>query len=98
MKNPHAGILFQPEILFCQCGKAGINLCLGTDSLTSNYDLNLWHELEFLLTEDKTAMNFPTALKMLTINPARALAIDTDYGTLAPGKIAAWCIVPEVFL
>lgn len=78
--------------------KAGINLCLGTDSLTSNYDLNLWHELEFLLTEGKAAINFPTGLKMLTGNPARALAIDTDYGTLEPGKIAAWSVVPEIFL
>ncbi len=78
--------------------KAGVNLCLGTDSLTSNYDLNLWHELEFLLTEDKSAMDFPTGLKMLTINPAQALAINTDYGTLEPGKIAAWSVVPEIFL
>ena len=78
--------------------KAGVNLCLGTDSLTSNYDLNLWHELEFLLTENKSAMDFSTGLKMLTINPSRALAIDADYGTLEPGKRAEWSTVPEVFL
>jgi len=78
--------------------KAGVNLCLGTDSLTSNYDLNLWHELESLLSEDKAAIDFPTGLKMLTINSAQALAIDTDYGTLEPGKMAAWSVVPEIFL
>ncbi|MCD6293304.1 MAG: amidohydrolase family protein [Deltaproteobacteria bacterium] len=78
--------------------QAGINLCLGTDSLTSNYDLNLWHELEFLLTEAKTAVDFLTALKMVTTNPAQALAIDSDYGTLEPGKRAVWSVVPDVFL
>jgi len=78
--------------------KAGVNLCFGTDSLTSNHDLNLWHELEFLLGENNSAMNFELGLKMLTINPSRALAIDTDYGTLEPGKRAAWSIIPEVFL
>ena len=78
--------------------QAGINLCLGTDSLTSNHDLNLWHELEFLLATNNSSINFETGLKMLTINPAQALAIDTYYGTLASGKKAAWSIVPEIFL
>ena len=78
--------------------KNGVNLCLGTDSLTSNHDLNLWHELEFLLTDAKTTMDLETGLKMLTRNPAQALSIDSDYGTLEPGKRAVWSIVPEVFL
>ena len=78
--------------------QAGVNLCLGTDSLTSNYDLNLWHELEFLLNENNSTIDFSNALAMLTINPARALAINTDYGTIEPGKKATWSIVPEIFL
>ena len=78
--------------------QAGVNLCLGTDSLTSNYDLNLWHELEFLLAENSSTINFAAGLSMLTINPARALAISADYGTLEPGKMANWSIVPEIFL
>ena len=77
---------------------AGINLCLGTDSLTSNQDLDLWNELTYLLNTNNSALDFTTALKMLTLNPARALAIDNDFGTLAPGRIAAWSIVPEIFL
>ena len=78
--------------------QAGINLCLGTDSLASNHDLNLWHELEFLLAENNSTIDFATGLAMLTKNPARALAINTDYGTLEPGKRAVWSIVPEIFL
>ncbi len=77
---------------------AGVNLCFGTDSLTSNHDLNLWHELEFLMVEKNSAMTLELGLKMLTINPARALAIENDYGTLEAGKKAAWSIVPKVFL
>ncbi|MCD6430716.1 MAG: amidohydrolase family protein [Deltaproteobacteria bacterium] len=78
--------------------KNGVNLCLGTDSLTSNHNLNLWHELEFLLAEKNSIMDLETGLKMLTLNPAQALSIDTDFGTLEPGKKALWSIVPEVFL
>ena len=78
--------------------KNGVNLCLGTDSLTSNHNLNLWHELEFLLAEKNSIMDLETGLKMLTLNPAQALSIDTDFGTLEPGKKALWSIVPEIFL
>ena len=78
--------------------KAGVNLCLGTDSLTSNHDLNLWHELEFLMAAENSAMTLDQGLKLMTINPARALAIDNDYGTLEAGKRAAWSIVPKAFL
>ncbi len=78
--------------------KNSVNLCLGTDSLTSNHDLNLWHELEFLLTEKNSHMDLETGLKMLTVNPAQALAIDTDFGTLETGKKALWSVVPDVFL
>ena len=78
--------------------KNGVNLCLGTDSLTSNHDLNLWHELEFLVTDAKITMDLETSLAMLTRNPAQALSIDNNYGTLETGKRATWSIVPKVFL
>jgi cytosine/adenosine deaminase-related metal-dependent hydrolase len=73
--------------------RAGINLCLGTDSLTSNSDLNLWKELEFFLARNPCSPM--ETLRMITVNPARALKIDHDYGTLESGKKACWSIVPK---
>ncbi|MBN2809771.1 MAG: amidohydrolase family protein [Deltaproteobacteria bacterium] len=83
---------------FAKMLQAKINLCLGTDSLTSNHDLNLWHELEFLQHNVKTNLNLQTSLAMLTRNPAQALALNHDYGTLEPGKIALWSVIPAQFL
>lgn len=66
----------------------GINVALGTDSRGSNPDLSLWNEVGFL------RRRFPqtppaTLLEMATRNGAIALGIESDVGTLVPGKRAA---------
>jgi len=77
-----------------QFAAAGINLCLGSDSLTSNHDLNLWHELEFLCAFSPGTLDLESGLALLTRNAARALNLNRDYGSLEAGKIARWSIVP----
>lgn len=52
--------------------KAGISVCVGTDSLASNTDLDLWKELEFL-SEKFPEVPGEELLKMATLNGARAL-------------------------
>ena len=63
--------------------KAGpnINICIGTDSLSSNWSLSMVEEL-------KCFKNIPLAelLQWATINGAKALGIDNKYGSLEPGK------------
>lgn len=65
----------------------GINLALGTDSLASNDSLNLFAEM-------RTARrNYPwlraeDALRMVTVNPARALGAGDELGRIAPGFLA----------
>lgn len=58
-----------------------INICIGTDSLSSNWSLSMVEEL-------KCFKNIPLAelLQWATINGAKALGIDDKYGTLEPGK------------
>jgi len=73
---------------------AGLNLCLATDSLASNQDLDLWNELRFFLENSATRCTLAEALALVTVNPAQALGIDTAFGTLEPGKRAAVSIVP----
>jgi cytosine/adenosine deaminase-related metal-dependent hydrolase len=63
---------------------AGVNVCLGTDSLASNPDLFLLREARFLLRKDPTLS--PTLLlEMVTSGGSRALGTSHDAGTLAEG-------------
>ena len=73
---------------------ASVLLCLGTDSLASNFDLNLWNEARAL----RTFYPLPDSalLRMMTINAAHALR-RFDLGRLAPGCRAAWAVLPDDF-
>ncbi|KAA0268319.1 MAG: hypothetical protein EDM79_14815 [Chloroflexi bacterium] len=85
--------------------KAGLNVCMGTDSLASNDDLNLWSEMKFFKTVHPQIRD-STILEMATINGARALGFDKEIGSIEKGKDAALIRVeserpinePEAFL
>ena len=74
--------------------KAGVNVALGTDGPASNNRLDIWSELELAalfgkhVASDATAVSAASVLQMATINGARALGLDTETGSLAPGKSA----------
>lgn len=74
--------------------RSGVNLCLGTDGLCSNDDMNLFKELRFFLDGFGARLNIGEALAMITVNPARAMGLGAELGTLAPGRRAVWCEVP----
>jgi cytosine/adenosine deaminase-related metal-dependent hydrolase len=73
---------------------AGIPLCLGTDSLASNDDLDLWNEARRLLADHP---DFPARLvaAALTTTPARLLGRSGDLGSLAPGAMGGYAVVPS---
>ena len=66
---------------------SGVQVAVGTDSLASTADLNLFSELAMMRT---LARGVPAALLLdsATRQGARALGLDVDYGTIAPGKRA----------
>ena len=72
----------------------GVNLALGTDGAASNNDLDMLGEMRSaaLLAKgvagDPTALPASAALRMATINGARALGIDDKVGSLEAGKQA----------
>ena len=78
--------------------KAGVNIAVGTDGAASNNDLDLLGELRtaaFLakLADGNAAMlDAATALRMVTIDAARALGLSDEIGSLETGK-SADCIV-----
>jgi 5-methylthioadenosine/S-adenosylhomocysteine deaminase len=82
---------------FCPIHKldqAGINVALGTDGAASNNDLDMFGEMRSAallakaVARDASAIPAATALRMATINGARALGIDNETGSLVPGKAA----------
>lgn len=72
---------------------AGINVCVGTDSLACNPDLSVLEELRFLR---RICPHFSSdeLLAMGTIRGAQALGMDGSIGSIAPGKCADLVVVP----
>ncbi len=76
---------------------AGLNVALGTDGPASNNSLDMIGEMRLaaLLAKgqgrDPTVLDAATALRMATLNGARALGLDSDTGSLLPGKWADLC-------
>jgi cytosine/adenosine deaminase-related metal-dependent hydrolase len=68
----------------------GVNVCLGTDSLASNYSLNLHEEMIFLY--ENKYFQPQNILQMATLNGAKALRLDQLLGTLEKGKEANFCV------
>ncbi len=82
---------FCPIDLFWQ---AGINVALGTDGAASNNNLSMLEEMRLAallakaVSNDATALNAHQALRMATLNGARALGLQEQTGSLEVGKLA----------
>jgi cytosine/adenosine deaminase-related metal-dependent hydrolase len=93
LQNSGAGVCFCPRSnLFIGHGlppvqdflHAQISCSMGTDSLASNTDLNLFEEMAVLM--EKCSVSPDVVLTMATLNGARNLGIASDYGSLEKGK------------
>jgi 5-methylthioadenosine/S-adenosylhomocysteine deaminase len=78
---------------------AGVPVGLGTDGAASNNDLDMFEAarqaafLHKLVTRDPRAIPAATALRMATIDGARALGMERTIGSLEPGKRADLIVV-----
>jgi len=82
---------------FCEVSKlakSGVNVALGTDGAASNNNLDMLEELHLAavlakgVANDATAVPAAQALRMATLNGARALGLDAETGSLVAGKRA----------
>lgn len=82
---------------FCPVARlldAGVNVALGTDGAASNNDLDLLGEMRAAallakgVARSASAVPAAAALRMATINGARALGLEDEIGSLEPGKSA----------
>lgn len=74
---------------------AGICVSLGTDSMASNHDLNLWNELSYFIREIDQKLSMSEAILLITHNPAKALLMDDRLGSLEKGKVWRYAVMPE---
>jgi 5-methylthioadenosine/S-adenosylhomocysteine deaminase len=78
---------------------AGITTGLGTDGCASNNNLDLFQEMDLAAklhkvnTLDPTVMDAQTVLKMATINGAKAIGLETQIGSIEPGKEADLIVI-----
>lgn len=71
----------------------GVRVCLGTDSLASNPDLDILAEARFV-HERHPDFAGDTLLKMITLSGAEALGWANETGSLKSGKSADFVVVP----
>lgn len=77
----------------------GVTVSLGTDSVASNNNLDLFEELKAAATvhkglaQDATVITAQEALRMATINGAEALWLEERLGSLEEGKDADFIVV-----
>ena len=81
-------------------GEAGVNICLGTDSLASvekaregPTELNLFTEMQTMAAWD-TMISAEDILRMATINGAKALGLSGLIGEITPGGFADLIAIP----
>ncbi|MFZ3064924.1 MAG: amidohydrolase family protein [Nitrospirota bacterium] len=77
---------------FDKLASKSITIGIGTDSLASNYSLNMWDEMRFAYLfyrkTSRTNIKAEDIIKCGTINGAKALSINNKIGTLDIGKEA----------
>jgi 5-methylthioadenosine/S-adenosylhomocysteine deaminase len=82
---------------FCPVHKllgTGVNVALGTDGAASNNDLDMFGEMRTAallakaVANDASALPAAQALRMATLNGARALGLGEETGSLEKGKAA----------
>ncbi|MBN1948782.1 MAG: amidohydrolase [Candidatus Cloacimonetes bacterium] len=72
----------------------GVTVCLGTDGVSSNNNLDLLTEMDLTAklhkayNQDPTQLQAAQVVRMVTIDAARALHKDEFLGSLEPGKLA----------
>lgn len=71
---------------------AGVPVALGTDSLASAPDLDVFTEVAHL-RQEHPGLSPAASLRIATLNGARALGLGKDLGTIEAGKLALLAVV-----
>lgn len=98
---PRSHLYFQHAPFPCaSLNSAGVNVCLGTDSLVSvrsirrqKPDLNMFAEMR-AVAESMANLTAEDVVKMATLNGASALGLSGRLGQISPGALADLIVLP----
>ncbi len=97
--NAKLGVGVSPLGLLARDESAGLPIGIGTDSVASNNGIDLFEEMRFAVLIQRASRRSIVAsgaqdvLRMATIGGARALGLEKEIGSLAPGMRADLCVV-----
>src|SRR3981081_4425749 len=80
---------------FATAHRAGVNVALGTDGPMVDYSVDMVEQMkvcslmQHVRHLDPTRMPVERTLEMAPINPAQALGLDKEIGSIEPGKRAS---------
>ena len=83
---PNANLYIEnrlPEVLIEN--RENIEICIGTDSLASNYSLSILEEMK-TLQKHFPSISLGELIKWASLNGAKALGIEDKYGSFEVGK------------
>ncbi len=75
--------------------EAGVTATLGTDSLTSNWQLDIVEEMK-AIQRYQSYVDTRTLVQWATLNGAEALGFDARLGSLTPGKVPGLALIDKV--
>ena len=70
-------------------------VCIGTDSLTSNWQLHILEEMKSIL-KYQSYLDFETVLTWATLNGAKALGFDTVLGSIEVHKTPGLVLIDKI--
>ncbi len=73
--------------------QAGVPIVIGTDSGMAGQFQGIWEHRDMMLLVRDAGLTEMEAIQAATINGARALGIDSDYGSLETGKMADFIVL-----
>ncbi len=73
--------------------RAGVRLCLGTDSLASNTTLSIWDEMAFAADWFAGELDAPTLFQLATTGGAEVLGLADELGSLSVGKESSFQVL-----
>jgi cytosine/adenosine deaminase-related metal-dependent hydrolase len=73
----------------------GARVSIGTDSLTSNWQLSILEEMK-TIARYQSYVPFDTLLRWATLNGAEALGFDDTLGSLDPGKTPGLLLLQDL--
>ena len=89
-----------PEFEYSRLAEKGVNICLGTDSLASSgranseiAELNMFSEMREFQSRNQE-VDVDDILEMATLNGAKAIGMEGQFGQLREGMLANFSFIP----